>query len=138
MDGKEFQLTLNDGSNHLHGGFFGFGKIQSKASIISGGKVAFSYVAKDGEEGYPSSVLATVTYTITEDNELVIDYAAMGDGPTPIYMTNHSYFNLTGHVNIYFNGFSDSVNMCIYYSSKLLPKNYWDIAFNLMPTTTHQ
>lgn len=99
LNGEQIQLSLNDGNNHLHGGFMGFDKRQFKATIISGGKVAFSYICQDGEEGYPNSVLGTVTYSITEENELVLEYLASADGPTPIAMTNHSYFNLTGHVS---------------------------------------
>ncbi|XP_021946962.1 galactose mutarotase [Folsomia candida] len=97
MDGQQVQLSLNDGQNHLHGGFAGFDKRQFKASIISGGKVAFSYISTGGEEGYPNSVMATITYSINEENEIILEYLAMCDGPTPISLTNHTYFNLTGH-----------------------------------------
>ena len=63
-------------------------------------KVKLSYVSPDGEEGFPGEVNTTVTYELTDDNELIIDYTATSTKPTPINLTNHSYFNLAGHVSI--------------------------------------
>lgn len=67
---------------------------------MEGKRVTFSYVSRDGEEGYPGEVLANVTYELTPDNQLVVQFQATSTKPTPINLTNHSYFNLAGHVSI--------------------------------------
>jgi len=66
---------------------------------VNGPRVTFSYFFKDGEEGYPGNGIAQVTYEVTPDNQLIIQYHAMADRPTPISMTNHTYFNLSGQVH---------------------------------------
>jgi aldose 1-epimerase len=99
LDGKEYRLATNDGPNHLHGGVKGFDKVVWKAESSqseAGPAVAFSYVSPDGEEGYPGTLSTKVTYTLTAENELRIDYLATTDKPTPVNLTNHSYFNLAG------------------------------------------
>jgi aldose 1-epimerase len=100
LDGKEYTLAKNNGPNALHGGEKGFDKQLWKGAPAevkgAAAAVAFTYVSKDGEEGYPGEVTATVTYSLTNDNELRIDYSATADKPTPVNLTNHSYFNLTG------------------------------------------
>jgi aldose 1-epimerase len=99
LDGKSFQLTVNDGQNHLHGGKNGFNKKLWKAEIVEGGKepsLALTYVSPDGEEGYPGMVTLTVTYTFTEKNELRIEYKGTTDQTTILNPTHHSYFNLSG------------------------------------------
>lgn len=99
LDGKPYQLTVNDGENHLHGGKVGFNKVLWDGKILSGSKepsVQFQYVSRDGEEGYPGTVTLTVTYTLTEKNELRIEYAGTTDKPTILNPTQHSYFNLSG------------------------------------------
>jgi len=96
----EYQLAANDGPNHLHGGIKGFDKVIWKAeSVLADKDVAYvklSYLSKDGEEGYPGNLKCTVTYTLTQDDELKINYEAETDKPTVINLTNHSYWNLAG------------------------------------------
>ncbi|MCK9484496.1 MAG: galactose mutarotase [Candidatus Marinimicrobia bacterium] len=96
LDGKVYQLNLNDGPNHLHGGPRGFFKVFWKAEPIDSRSVRLTYLSPDGEEGYPGEVKITVTYTITEDNALQIDYSGVTDKPTVLNPTNHCYFNLSG------------------------------------------
>jgi aldose 1-epimerase len=100
LDGKEYQLATNDGPNHLHGGKDrSFDKVVWKARRFEGDGqrgVKFSYTSPDGEEGYPGTLEATVAYTLTDKNELRIEYEAKTDKPTIINLTNHSYFNLGG------------------------------------------
>ncbi|MPY86551.1 MAG: galactose-1-epimerase [Luteitalea sp.] len=100
LDGATHRLARNNGQNHLHGGLKGFDKAvwqMSEREDPNGLAVELRYRSKDGEEGYPGNVDATVTYTLTEQNELRIDYAATTDKPTVVNLTNHSYFNLAGH-----------------------------------------
>jgi len=99
LDGKTYELATNNGKNHLHGGLRGFDKVVwtgSRFERNGNGGVALTYVSRDGEEGYPGTLNATVTYTLTPRNELIVDYAATTDRATPINLTNHSYFNLAG------------------------------------------
>ncbi len=100
LDGKEYHLATNNGPNHLHGGIKGFNKvlwkIDDKGTGDGKGWVRLTYLSKDGEEGYPGNLACAVTYTLTDDNELRIDYKATTDRATPINLTNHSYFNLQG------------------------------------------
>lgn len=91
----EYQLAINNGKNHLHGGFKGFDKVVWKATQVDGG-VQLNYLSEDGEENYPGRLEATVTYRLTDANELRIDYRATSDHETIINLTNHSYFNLNG------------------------------------------
>ena len=100
LNGVEYRLAVNNGENHLHGGLRGFDKVVWRARPLAargGQAVEFSYVSRDGEEGYPGTLTVRVTYTLTEANELRIDYAATTDRDTVINLTNHSYFNLAGH-----------------------------------------
>ncbi|MCI0683980.1 MAG: galactose mutarotase [Gemmataceae bacterium] len=98
IDGKEYQLAVNNGPNHLHGGVKrSLDKVVWKAEVLKPENVVrFTYESPDGEEGYPGKLDLAVTYTLTDRNEVRIDYKAMTDKATPINLTNHSYFNLSG------------------------------------------
>jgi aldose 1-epimerase len=102
LDGKECVLAKNNGPNNLHGGAKGFDKVVWEAKEIKGETsvgIAFTYVSKDGEEGFPGTLTTTVTYTLTNDNEFKIDYSATTDKTTICNLTHHSYFNLAGEGN---------------------------------------
>jgi aldose 1-epimerase len=98
LDGKEYRLATNNGAHHLHGGRKGFDKAYWKAEKATGKSpsVKFTRQSPDGEEGYPGTLDVVVVYTLTENNELIIDYTATTDKPTPVNLTNHTYFNLAG------------------------------------------
>ncbi len=113
LDGIEYKLATNNGPNHLHGGVKGFdkyvwqwvGEKRGRRTFPSGGKdvlmeyvsLTLRHVSPDKDEGYPGEVTAEVTYTLTDRNELRIDYRATTDKPTVVNLTNHAYFNLAGH-----------------------------------------
>jgi aldose 1-epimerase len=101
LDGKTYHLPKNDGPNTLHGGTTRtFDKVVWDGEPLKGKTgVAFSYLSKDGEEGFPGNLKVKVTYTLTDANELVIDYEATTDKATPINVSQHSYFNLKGEGN---------------------------------------
>ncbi|MBM7623811.1 aldose epimerase family protein [Sporohalobacter salinus] len=99
LNNKTYHLAQNNGDNHLHGGFVGFDqrvwniKAVEKDDEVS---LVLTYLSEDGEEGYPGNLNVKVTYTLTNDNALRIDYQAKTDQPTVCNLTNHSYFNLNG------------------------------------------
>ncbi len=103
IDGQEYQVPINNGPNSLHGGFYGFDKKMWQSKVIheegSGPKLVFSLLSPDGDYGYPGDLLSQVTYQLTPDNQLRYDFQAMTTKTTPIALTNHSYFNLSGHEN---------------------------------------
>jgi aldose 1-epimerase len=99
LDGKEYALAVNNGPNALHGGLKGFDKVVWKAEPVEhadGPGLKLSYRSPAGDEGYPGNLDVTVTYTLTNRNELKIDYTATTDQATPVNLSNHSYFNLAG------------------------------------------
>jgi aldose 1-epimerase len=100
LDGVEYKLAANNGPHHIHGGRRGFAQVvwQGEALPVTGGAAAvkLSYLSKDGEEGYPGNLTVSVTYTLTENNELRLEYEARTDKATIVNLTNHAYFNLAG------------------------------------------
>lgn len=100
LNGVEYKLAKNDGDNNLHGGIKGFNKAIWDAEILETDEnvgVVLTYTSKDGEEGFPGNLDVKVTYTLTSNNELILDYYAVTDKDTVVNLTNHSYFNLSGH-----------------------------------------
>lgn len=95
LDGKTYTLATNRAPNHLHGGVRGFDKRVWISTPRANG-VEFTYESRDGEEGYPGTLEVSVLYTLTDANELRIEYTARTDRPTPVNFTNHSFFNLAG------------------------------------------
>lgn len=124
LNDTEYQLTINDGENHLHGGAQGFDSVFWSAEVIDDSTLELSYLSPDGEEGYPGNLQVTVTYQLTADNELRIDYKATTDQATPINLTAHSYFNLTG----------DPSNDILDHQLKLHAESYTPVNSQLIPT----
>ncbi|MEL7835079.1 aldose epimerase family protein [Fodinibius sp. Rm-B-1B1-1] len=96
IDDTDYELATNDGDNHLHGGDEGFDQKLWNAKMQDDGSLTLNYLSEDGEEGYPGNLDVTVVYSLTNDNELKIAYKATTDKATPVNLTNHSYFNLSG------------------------------------------
>ncbi|HEY5137788.1 MAG TPA: aldose epimerase family protein, partial [Methylococcales bacterium] len=102
LDGVEYTLATNNNGNHLHGGNVGFDKVLWTAASFKTKDtvgVKLQYLSRDGEEGYPGNLNITVIYTLTNNNELKIDYAAAADKATPVNLTQHGYWNLAGQGN---------------------------------------
>ncbi len=105
LDGRQYQLAKNaEGQAHLHGGVIGFDRRLWRGRSFASGEeagVTFSYSSPDGEEAYPGTVQATVTYSMTESGELRLRYEATSTKPTPVNLTNHAYWNLAGSGSIH-------------------------------------
>jgi aldose 1-epimerase len=100
LDGVEHVLSTNEGAHQLHGGRRGFDRVVWEVAPFSGDAGAgaeLRYTSADGEEGYPGTVHARVTYTLSDDDALRVDYHAVTDRATPVNLTHHAYFNLAGH-----------------------------------------
>ena len=95
LDKKTYKLAVNNAPNHLHGGVRGFDSVKWESKAVPFG-VEFVYHSKDGEEGYPGNLDVKVTYTLSEENEVKIEYIATTDKPTVVNLTNHAYWNLGG------------------------------------------
>jgi aldose 1-epimerase len=100
LDGVEYKLAANAAPHHIHGGVKGFGQMVWQAHPLPveehSAAVRFTYFSKDGEEGYPGNLTASITYTVTDDNQLRLDYEATTDKATPVNFTSHGYYNLAG------------------------------------------
>lgn len=126
LDGTVYHLAANDGKNTLHGGIKGFDKVVWDASIPSDTvpSLILKYLSKDGEEGFPGNLNVTVQYTLTNDDGLKIEYNAETDKATPVNLTNHSYFNLSGDVS----------NSILNETLMLDADNYTPVDSTLIPT----
>ena len=125
LDGRVCHVSANEPPNHLHGGFTGFDKRVWGAELSSGGTaVVFRRASADGEEGYPGKLDVEVTYTLTERNELRVNYAAETDAPTHVNLTQHSYFNLRG------DGSGDVLGHCLAINAN----TYLPVTERLIPT----
>src|SRR5438105_481616 len=99
LDGQTYHLATNNAPNHLHGGNKGFDKVVWQGRVFKNADstgVVFTHTSPDGDEGYPGTLSVQVTYTLTDRDELVVDYFATAEKATPVNMTHHSYFNLAG------------------------------------------
>jgi aldose 1-epimerase len=129
VDGKPYLLAANNGPNHLHGGRTGFGRVVWRAAPFRTGHtagVALSYTSPDGEEGYPGNLDTRVRYTLTDRNELVVDFMATTDQATPVNLTQHTCFNLTG------DGAGDALGHLLWINADLMTP----VDENLIPTGT--
>jgi aldose 1-epimerase len=101
IDGKDYQVKQNLGTEHLHGGEIGFDRVVWQLDNLTANTLTLKYLSKDGEEGYPGNLHVTLRFELTNDNELIHEYSAVTDKPTPVNLTHHSYFNLdNGEDNI--------------------------------------
>lgn len=96
LDGTTYQLDTNNGANALHGGPGGFHNVMWDVVEVKSNSIVLAYTSPDGEEGYPGTLQAKVSYTLTDNNELTIEYEATTDQPTIVNLTHHSFFNLGG------------------------------------------
>ncbi|MEP6750449.1 MAG: aldose epimerase family protein [Bacteroidota bacterium] len=122
---SSYSLATNNGKNHLHGGLKGFDKqVWDASAVDSVPALTLNYTSKDMEEGYPGNLKVTVTYTLSDDDELGIEYSAETDKPTVLNLTNHSYFNLTGNVD----------NSILNHTLKINADAYTPVDTTLIPT----
>lgn len=124
---KKYSLAVNNGPNHLHGGIEGFNKKIWECQTQTGENhcsATFSYTSNKNEEGYPGTLVTQVTYTLTNLNEIIIDYNATADATTPVNLTNHAYWNLNGAGSGSIKGHSIYINA----------NNYLPVDETLIPT----
>jgi len=127
LDGKEYQLTQNEGRKHLHGGVKAFHKVVWDSEMTESADrvgVKLTRLSPDGEEGYPGNLSVTVTYELTNDNEFVVNYEAETDKPTIVNLTSHGYFNIGGHKS------GDCLAHVIYFNAD----HYTPVDKDLIPT----
>jgi len=124
LEGKQYQLFTNNGQNTLHGGKKGFQYVVWDAKQINENTIQFDYLSKDGEENFPGNLKVSVTYTLTDDNELKMNYQATTDKTTVLNLTNHAFFNLNGE------GSGDVLN----HSVKIFADEYTPVDSTLIPT----
>jgi aldose 1-epimerase len=126
LDGKTYTLAANNGKNNLHGGAKGFDKVVWDAAPAADSTPALTltYLSKDGEEGFPGNLKVTVVYTLTDADELNIYYTAETDKATPVNLTNHSYFNLTGSTE----------NTILNHTLQLMADKFTPVDTTLIPT----
>ncbi len=124
LNGESYQLAANNGANHLHGGEVGYDKVFWDAETLPGNALKMTYLSEDGEEGYPGNLDISVTYTLTDDDEIKIDYYATTDKATPVNLTNHSYFNLSG----------DPETLILDHVLQIEADRYTPVDFGLIPT----
>jgi aldose 1-epimerase len=128
LDGRDYSLPTNDGPNHLHGGPRGLDKVVWTLESTENGSPAlavFTYSSPDGENGYPGKLDVTAIYSLSDDNELSVEYRAKTDKPTIVNITNHAYFNLAGDA-----GRSDVMN----HRLRLFADSYTPVDATLIPT----
>ncbi|RDC58114.1 galactose mutarotase [Pedobacter chinensis] len=124
LNGKQYSLFTNNGQNTLHGGKKGYQYVVWDAKQINDHIVQFDYLSKDGDENFPGNLKVSVTYTLTDDNELKMDYQATTDQPTVVNLTNHAFFNLNGE------GSGDILN----HEVKIFADEYTPVDSTLIPT----
>ena len=125
LDGETVELAANNNGNHLHGGDVGFDGVMWSAEPVAGeAAVRLTRTSPDGEEGYPGTLNVAVTYTLTDDDRLVIDYEATTDAPTVVNLTNHTYFNLTG----------DPTNTILDHELQIHSEGFTPVDAGLIPT----
>ncbi|MFA9557902.1 aldose epimerase family protein [Evansella sp. AB-rgal1] len=130
LNGESFQLPQNDGANHLHGGFVGLDSVIWNGKVVEENneevQITFTYESADGEEGYPGNLKMSVTYVVSNDNELVISYEGVSDKDTLLNVTNHSYFNLSGDVK----------RDILHHELTVKSDKFLELGSNLIPTGT--
>jgi len=125
IDGQTYQLPLNNNGNTLHGGLKGLDKVVWQATKPAGdSSLLLTYTSKDGDQGFPGNLKVEVRYTLTDENELKIEYNATTDKATPVNLTNHSYFNLTG----------DVAHTILDHTLMIAADNYTPVDSTLIPT----
>ncbi len=128
LDGAEYQLATNNDPNHLHGGDVGYDKVLWSGTPferVDGVGVTFTYESAAGEEGYPGALSAEFDYFLNNDNELVIEYRATSDAPTPVNLTHHSYFNLAGSGSILGHELAINADRYTPVDGTLIPTGEW-------------